>query len=287
MDNKGYPPGTLAQLQREQVTILKMVDAICDELGLSWFADGGTCLGAVRHRGFIPWDDDIDVSLPLDDYLAFCSLAPAILEGSGYSLRLPGETPNYAPFWAKICKDGTRFMDAPTVESGFDQEIFIDVFPYAQLDSDPHKAASQIRKADFWQKMSYIYHIEHPKIPPSIPVKPLVRALLAGAHRFVHITQSPAAIYRHYLDVFENGDGLGRWICMSYASWGNFANNDLFPPALLPFEDMQIPVPHDVRCFLETYYGDYMALPPESERYTHFPLVLDFGDGVNVMESID
>ena len=284
MDDKGYPPGMLARLQREQVKVLKMVDVICDELGLTWFAESGTCLGAVRHRGFIPWDDDIDVSLPLDDYLIFCSLAPAILEGSGYSLRLPSETPNYAPFWAKLCKDGTRFVDAPMAEAGFDQEIFIDVFPYARLDSDSRKAAHQIRKADFWQKMSYIYHIKHPKIPSSAPAKPLVRTLLAEAHRIVRAAQSPATIYRHYLDVFENGNGLGRWVCMPYASWGSFTTDNLFPPVLMPFEDMQIPVPHNAHLYLETFYGNYMSPPPESERYAHCPLILDFGDGVNVME---
>lgn len=286
MDGKGFTPETLAKLQREQVNILKIVAALCDELGLIWFADGGTCLGAVRHRGFIPWDDDIDISLPLNDYLTFCKLAPTVLEGSGYSLRLPGETPNYAPFWAKVCKDGTRFMDAPMVESGFEQEIFIDVFPYAQVDSNPRKAATQIRMADFWQKMSYVYHIEHPKIPSAIPAKSLVRAGLVGAHKIARIMQSPEAIYRHYLDVFADGDRSGRWVCMSYASWGSFETNELFPPTTLPFEDMLIPVPHDVHCFLKTYYDDYMIPPPASERYTHYPVILDFGDGVNVMEQI-
>ena len=62
-----YPEGALERIQQIQTDILHIVSLICDEFNLTWFAESGTCLGAMRHGGFIPWDDDVDIALPLDD----------------------------------------------------------------------------------------------------------------------------------------------------------------------------------------------------------------------------
>ena len=157
-----YPGDSLARVQAVQVEIMNVVAAICDELGLVWFADSGTCLGAVRHGGFIPWDDDIDVALPLEDYRTFCRVAPEILEGSGYGIYLPSTTDNYPPLFAKVYKCGTRFIGEQMLDAGFDEAIFVDVFAYAQLDSDAQVAKRQVDGLVFWQRRSYLYHLAHP-----------------------------------------------------------------------------------------------------------------------------
>ena len=73
--DREYPPGTLARVQQIETNMLEAVDRICRKHGLTYWIDGGTCLGAVRHKGFIPWDDDIDVGMPMDDFLRFEELA--------------------------------------------------------------------------------------------------------------------------------------------------------------------------------------------------------------------
>lgn len=74
-----YPQGAIERVQDIETDILKAVAGVCDQLGIDWLADSGTVLGAVRHGGFIPWDDDIDISLRIEDYRLFCEKAPELL----------------------------------------------------------------------------------------------------------------------------------------------------------------------------------------------------------------
>ena len=76
MPGKPYPEGALERLQKEELKILEVIDSICRKHGLTYFIDAGTTLGAVRHGGFIPWDDDADVGMPYEDYKKFCEIAP-------------------------------------------------------------------------------------------------------------------------------------------------------------------------------------------------------------------
>lgn len=279
----GYPGDALRRLQLVELDLLVEIRRVCDELGLTWFVDGGTCLGAVRHGGFIPWDDDIDVALPLDDYRMFCERAPELF-GAEYGLYLHESTPNYPPLWAKAYKKGTRFMSAQMVDSEFEQGIFVDVFPYCRLDSAPGAAARQVRGFNWWQKASYLYCTPKVKIPASAPCKPLLRAGCAVAHVLARAVLSPRFIGDRARRVVAQGDGRGDWSDICYAYLGNLKDETLFPVKPMLFEGEEFPVPNDTDTYLRTFYGDYMALPSESERGAYPPLILDFGDGVNVME---
>jgi len=280
---KGYPEGALERIQQIQTEIMDVVSLVCKEFDLTWWADSGTCLGAIRHGGFIPWDDDVDIALPIDDYRTFCKVAPQVLP-EGYGIYLHGQTENYPPLFAKVYKKGTRFIGSQMAEAGFDEGIFIDVFAYGRLDSNKRKAAKQVRDAAFWQRMSYLYHIAHPKIPTHLPMRAMIGGMAAASHGVVKRLYTPQSIEKRFWEVFDRGDGKGLWTNVFYSTWGTYTTGELFPPVDAAFGKLTIPVPHDAHAYLTKLYGDYMTEPPESERCTNPPVILDFGDGVNVME---
>lgn len=98
----------LTQLKAVELSILNAVGFLCDKFGIKWWLDGGTCLGAMRHKGFIPWDDDIDIGMMRSDYDRFCSIASTELP-DGYSFHDSRNSSGYAAMFCKVYKDGTRF----------------------------------------------------------------------------------------------------------------------------------------------------------------------------------
>ena len=278
----GYPDGALERLHAVQLDLMRVFDLVCKEFDLTWFVDSGTCLGAVRHGGFIPWDDDADVGMPWEDYVKFCEIAPQVLPEQ-YGVYLPAVTENYPPLFAKMYRKGTRFVSKEMQQAGFESSIFIDVLPYVQLDSDARKASRQSLEFTYWQRMSYLYHIPHPKMPTNLPLKAMAGGFAAAAHAFVNRRYTPEAIYKNLLEAIDKGNGKGEWTDVVYASWGTYSTGELFPCSTIPFEGWEVPAPHDARRYLSKLYGDYMTPPPVCEIGAEPALILDFGDGINVM----
>lgn len=285
---KTFPPSALCELQDVQLEILDACATVCDKLGIdSWFIDCGTLLGAVRHGGFIPWDDDIDIGMKAADYQRFVERAPELLPGE-FGIYTHHDTPNYPPLWAKVYKRGTRFISESMRDADFEQGIFIDVFAYLQLDSDPRVAAKQVKYVTFWQRMSYLYHIGRPKIRGHVPfgfvTKPLLELGCVAAHGAVRAAYSPQSIERNFNKVFSMGNGRGKWVDVFYPSDGQHVTDDIYPVKPIRFGAREYPAPANLDAYLSAMYGDYMQLPPEDKRVPDAPVMLDFGDGRNAME---
>lgn len=279
-----YPGNTLKRLQEEALGILLVVDALCREHELTYFIEGGTLLGAVRHGGFIPWDDDIDIGLPHEDYLRFVDIASRELP-DGYELCTPETTEGHTATWAKIVKSGTRFIDMPNFEAGCEQGIFIDVFDFRQLDKSPKIRRRQVRQSVFWQRISYLKGIAHPHIPKGTPFKPLVALALSASHWFISRTVSRDTILNRFDKAWECNDPDELWIEAAYAYNDPIPTDALFPTKPIEFCGEKLMGPNRPDEYLRITYGDYMSIPPEEDRHMHAPVILDFGDGVNVMES--
>lgn len=283
MNANPYPGDSLEQLQDAERDIIKIVDKICRENAIDYFIDGGTCLGAVRHGGFIPWDDDIDIGMPKPDYDRFCAIAPQLLP-CGYSLHTSADTEGFSALWAKVFKDGTRFIDEVSQDAGCDQGIFVDIFPYYQLDVDPEKAKAQCKKARMAQVKSYLKHLPQPKLPKDAPAKPVLKAACRMIHNTVAKLWSQASLQAELDHAFDTREPAEIWTNAAYSNLGAFETDMLFPTKDIDFDGVTLRAPNDCEAFLTKLYGDYMQLPPDSERYTHAPVVLEFEDGINVMQ---
>lgn len=284
MTKSPYPGDSLKRLQAIELEMLAVIDRICRANSLDYFVSGGTCLGAVRHGGFIPWDDDVDIDLPKADYDRFLELAPKALP-EGYSLHTSTDTKGMSALWAKVYRDGTRFIDANASEAGCEQAVFIDVFPVCRADADPKKAQGQYKRARMAQLKSYLKHFSNPKIPAS---GALGHVLLLGC-RIVHATIArtwrQASLQRAFDDAFDTSDPSSTWIEPANPEYMKFPEDVLFPTKDMEFGELTLRAPHDCDAYLTLQYGDYMQLPPEESRYTHAPDILDLGDGIDVMKA--
>ncbi|WP_298578402.1 phosphorylcholine transferase LicD [uncultured Olegusella sp.] len=283
---KPYPPGILERLQRKEIELLRVFDKVCRDNNISYFIIAGTLLGAVRHGGFIPWDDDIDIGMSEKDYRRFLKIAPTVLP-KGYSLHNTLNTPGFTALWTKIYIDGTEFADEHILEAGCKQGIFIDIIPFFRLDKNVKKAWKQCRRAKKWQQLSYLRGLSHPNIPKNERFARLKYFGCILMHYTIAQLFSPAQLQNnwersYYLPDEQRGQ---YWMNGSYIYKELLPESSLFPVRDIKFGPLTVMAPQDPDFFLKSDYGyTYMEFPPLEDRYTHLPYVLDFGDGINVMK---
>lgn len=281
-----YESSVLRRLQLVELEILDVIVDLCSKHDIRWFLDGGTALGAMRHQGFIPWDDDIDIGMFREEYERFLDVAARELP-SGYSLHTPENTAHYSAFFAKVSKDGTKFWPKDTMEAGCDQGIFVDVFPYDALSDDLSEQARQRREAARWVRTSYLYHSRSIVVPGSGIVGKVQRAGCFLAHYAVRAFASEQVIRRGFQNACTISKGMegDEMLSLAYPYIDPFPREIFDKPREALFEGRALPVPGDVERYLTIMFGKtWNELPPESKRRNHAPLVLDFGDGSNACQ---
>ena len=280
-----YLEGVLERLQATELEMLLVIDQICRDNDIPYFIDSGTCLGAIRHGGFIPWDDDIDIAMGLDDYRRFLQVAPRALP-AGLSLHTADNTRNFPTLWAKVYKDGTRFLTTSEREADMDHEIFVDIFPYVNVDERPEVSARQHRRLALLQDLSYLNVLEHPMVYQRSRFTKLAVAACVAAHHTFARPFPPTRVLRMAQKAMEVERPGTEWRpAFAFSSLKtNVPGESLFPVKPIMFAGHEVLGPADPDLYLRTLYGDYMELPPVEKRHAHTPEVLDFGDGINVME---
>ncbi len=283
MSSAVYPNGVLHQLQQVELELLKEFDKVCRANGLTYFLDGGSCLGQVRHGGFIPWDDDIDVGMPIEDYRRFMEIAPRSL-AEGITLHTHQNTKGYSLFFAKLYKDKTLFLDENALAVDCPQGIFLDIFPFCALDENKRKGTRSRKKALFWQRLAFVKLNRRPHLIASMSHQKLIRFACLIAHYTLARLWSLDRMYELSKRAYGTKNPGTLWVNACSGDAVPREQEWIFPTKEAMFETLTVMVPHDCDAFLRAEYGDYMQIPPEDKRRTHAPLVLDFGDGINVMQ---
>lgn len=253
----------LERLHGVLLEILMEFDRICRKHNIQYFLDSGTALGAVRHGGFIPWDDDIDVGMLRSDYDRFMEIAPSEI-GENFYLLHKGADSNYKREHAKLCKLGTVYPEEGT-EGLKCRGIFIDLFPFDYISDNKSishlefilkryaTSRLRIRKADPHTQKGYQRLVCYLlKIVPLSWMKSLFTWSLL--HHNKRKTNTVTCFLYHMCD--------RRDIV--------FPVSTLYPCKDVQFEGKVVRIMNDPHDYLTRMYRNYMELPPVEKREYHF-----------------
>lgn len=267
----------LAEIQQIELEIFDAFVRLCKQHGLSYQLAYGSLLGAVRHQGFIPWDDDIDLLMPREHYRKLVAIvngmnADGIVDGR-YRFADPGVKSSlpYHQTFMKIYDMRTCASETSLRRSlGFQEGVFIDVFSLEGMPDDAREEEERFDRLDHLNDMVY-YSTRQPCLDDLNPAHP--RAFLQNAKGYLQASRKPYRVwideYYSELDNYGNAMGAARACCMRVRNMDGIAapkNNPYFPTIEAPFEGRSISIPKNYDQILRDSYGEYLQLPPKGSR---------------------
>lgn len=266
MDNQSSVKETVSMIHARVFSILCDIDDFCSENQIRYYLAGGTCLGAVRHQGFIPWDDDADLIMPRDDYEKFFQLFPQKYKDK-YGAAILSIDPNWKREHGKVWDKSTIVRVNNTDQD--DIGVFVDFFAIDGLPDSKLKRKFFFKKMKIYSALKYAcikkYYLksEHFKMLKSIVrffVKPL------GARYFAQKMDKAARKYK-----FEGSKLVAASTAVNYGERETIEYEHMSKAAFLPFEGRMFPVPIGYETYLRNEYGDYMKIPEGAEEkgFTH------------------
>ena len=240
------PEGSL--LRRQQIRMLEIlleVDRICKKHDIPYWLSSGTLIGAMRHDGFIPWDDDLDIEMMRKDYLRLMEVLPKELP-EWLALQNSDTDPNYFYFYAKVRDRRSRMLE----QNGYDrlwqeQGIYIDIFPMEQHPIWLHKLTEKT--------VGHMYKIWRTSTDDAKAIKS-VRRIFDFNNRFLFpCLRAIVPLFTLHSSLLTSGMGIP------------FHNprykEEIFPLTTHLFEGHQLSIPGNADAHLRRIYGDYMQLP--------------------------
>ena len=267
-----------AKLKATLVEMLSDIIHFCGEHGITYMLSGGSCIGAVRHKGFIPWDDDIDLMMPREGVMKMIGLYEDGFFPDSYELTYPSAHKDSPFLFLKVYKKGTHCVEVFNDNSNFPTEISMDIFP---LDYAPKNKIHRKLKGYLLNTIKFIstslFYVQYPS--PSFKVF----AKLDRRYRMRYMLRLMTG-YLFYFFKHKNAVWLFDYLCrhsknegfLTIASGrGRFYNETLptsvyLPVVKVPFEGKMVNIPNGYDVYLTNVYGDYMKMPPVEQRERHF-----------------
>lgn len=279
-----YEQDELAKVQATELEILRDFMQICDDNGLSYFGVAGTGIGAIRHGGFIPWDDDIDIAMPRKDFERMIELVEEKL-GDKYYILNTEHNKNYPLMTTRMCKRGTKFVEKPLMNIDCDFGIFLDLYPFDNYPDNELLFCIQKWRAWFYSKLLILRSIPEPVLAQTGNLKTAITLVCKAVHNIMDFLRiDKMFLYNRCKKIctMYNDKETKRfgYPCDTSPDYNKLYKKKVFPLRKWKFEDVELNFPKDMKGMLRNFFGDtYMTLPPEEKRKTHFPYILDFGDG--------
>jgi len=253
----------LKKMQSEELEIFKKTIEICERLNLRYFLLGGTLLGAVRHEGFIPWDDDIDIGMFREDYEIFISEAPKHLP-ENYFLQTHKSESSYINNFAKIRNSETTFIESAAKNLNINHGIFIDIFP---LDFYPEtnlkRIIFKIKNWIYQRKLSEGFYVKTKKTLKTRVIDSIFHKIFCKLDVYETVAKREK-LFKSCSNSTKIANHCGAWgekevVPIEWYGEGK----------TLMFEGICVNVPQDYESWLNKVYGNYMQLPPIEKRVTH------------------
>lgn len=250
--------------------ILDIIVRICEKHGLRYSLAYGTLLGAVRHGGFIPWDDDIDIIMSREDYDRFIELWPREAP-DGYILMNGSNTEYYPNNFTKVVKDHTTFLQRDEHRTKpFHKGIFVDIFPADRV--APHQLSRMVQYAAC--AVNLLYTREYSSGTGGLIG--FIEKVMLGLPRSWH---GPLRGFAERVQCRWNGcANTSFFVACTIRGCKHYFPSDIFEEmSTVEFNGKRYCAFGKYDQVLRTIYGDYMQLPPEEERvWHHHPVLIDF-----------
>lgn len=255
----------ISELRKIQMDILSYVDKTCREHNIHYSMSGGTLIGAVRHKGFIPWDDDIDIMLTRDDYNRLISaIQEKFSNGERRYKVLTHDIDNDFKFpYAKVVDESTLVIE--DVKGCKNFGVFIDIFP---IDFIPEGKCSTL-----FAKQRILYYLLNIKRLKWEKGRSFIKNCFISLSQFFLLPLSDDMIIRKMEKVAKNASKT-QTNRMSSLVWG-YGKKEIVPSSIhtihidLPFEDRNYMAIKDYDIYLTNLFGDYMQLPPKEKQVSH------------------
>lgn len=254
---------SLEECKKISFFILCDIADYCEKHDLRYYLSVGTLLGAIRHKGFIPWDDDIDIMMPRPDYDRFLNEYQSPL----CDIKKPFDK-NYSYPFAKVYDSRTVIIENTITKDEIG--LYVDVFPLDGLPDNISKQTRHCKRIYFWRDLIKHKYSSFDRRRTKIKsfLIPITKFLLKpiSYHAICKIIDSLSRKYP-----YDYSDDIGNHV------WGykfkNYKRHWMEPAQIGLFEGFHFKIPNDYDSFLRANYGDYMKLPPEDQRVTHHEFI--------------
>ncbi|MBK2403373.1 LicD family protein [Erysipelothrix rhusiopathiae] len=269
------------KLQQEELNILIEFDRICKKHNIIYSLSSGTLLGAIRHQGFIPWDDDIDVNMSRSEFNRFEQVVAEELNQDFFYQSFKTEKDHYHAF-SKIRSNKVELVEKSTDYLNINHGVWIDIFPYDNIPDDLELRNEQKKKVSFYNKLISLFVYTF-VTDEDLGKKRLIKSTFYHLNRiFYRVNFLLPTLYKKrqvWIEKYNNDK-------TEYANMLVFNFNDAIYQATFirnaildsvtagVFENHQFLIPTEYDEILTLNYGDYMQLPPESERVSNHEVVL-------------
>ena len=260
---------TLEKVHTIELEIAVEIKRVCNKLGITYFLDKGTLLGAVRHKGFIPWDDDIDIGMLRSDYDRFIKEAEAVLD-SKYYLQTYRNDKYYANSFARVRKKDTVFKEFGASAYLENNGIFVDICAYDVLTENDDKRRKQGAFLDRYVMYLQAKTYSRPWGYTTNKFEIFKIKTKLAFYRLILINKSKEDIINAYekeLTLYNEEQSVNLYAHSISVRYGQIIiPRECFDEFIeLPFEGVEFTCPGDCDLFLKAEYGNYMVMPPEEE----------------------